>query len=123
MELISRINNAVNSFVWGPIMLVLIVGTGIYLSIRASSPGQAVRLRGNTIATLFKKGDKDALPPTVPTSAVCRRCHGSCLHGWRATAGVAGATRRRPRRRLLMWVSAFFACAPYAECPCRVSAR
>ena len=36
METIERINNIVNSFVWGPYMLVLLVGTGIYLSIRTN---------------------------------------------------------------------------------------
>ena len=35
MELFMSINSAVNSFVWGPIMLVLMVGTGAYLSFRA----------------------------------------------------------------------------------------
>ncbi|WP_297276566.1 sodium:alanine symporter family protein [uncultured Brachyspira sp.] len=34
MQTIENINNVVNSFVWGPYMLVLLVGTGIYLTIR-----------------------------------------------------------------------------------------
>ena len=33
IEIITKINNVVNGFVWGPIMLTLLVGTGIYLSI------------------------------------------------------------------------------------------
>lgn len=35
MDLFMKINSAINSFVWGPIMLVLMVGTGMYLSYRA----------------------------------------------------------------------------------------
>ena len=35
MDLFMEINSAINSFVWGPIMLVLMVGTGMYLSYRA----------------------------------------------------------------------------------------
>ena len=31
---IEAINSAVNGVVWGPIMLVLLVGTGIYLTFR-----------------------------------------------------------------------------------------
>ena len=34
MDKIIEINSAVNGFVWGPIMLALLVGTGIYLSFR-----------------------------------------------------------------------------------------
>ena len=30
MELIMAINDKVNCFVWGPIMLALLVGTGVY---------------------------------------------------------------------------------------------
>ena len=33
MEQFMKINTAVNGFVWGPVMLALLVGTGIYLSI------------------------------------------------------------------------------------------
>ncbi len=33
MEQFMKINTAVNGFVWGPVMLVLLVGTGVYLSI------------------------------------------------------------------------------------------
>ena len=34
MEMITSINGAINSFVWGPIMLALLVGTGVYLTVR-----------------------------------------------------------------------------------------
>ena len=34
MEKISAINNIINGFVWGPYMLVLLIGTGVYMSIR-----------------------------------------------------------------------------------------
>ena len=34
METIIAVNSAINGFVWGPIMLALLVGTGVYLSIR-----------------------------------------------------------------------------------------
>ncbi len=34
IEKISAINNIINSFVWGPYMLVLLIGTGVYMSIR-----------------------------------------------------------------------------------------
>jgi len=34
MELFTEINKMVNDVVWGPPMLILLVGTGIYLTIR-----------------------------------------------------------------------------------------
>ena len=113
MELISRINNAVNSFVWGPIMLVLIVGTGIYLSIRCKFPQarQFGYMWKNTIATLFKKGDKDALATdgtnVSPFAAVATALASTVGVG--NVAGVAGAIAAGgPGAVFWMWVSAFF---------------
>ena len=34
MEELSRIIKVVDDFVWGPVMLVLLVGTGIFLTVR-----------------------------------------------------------------------------------------
>ena len=34
MKLFEEILHSVNDFVWGPIMLVLLVGTGVFLTIR-----------------------------------------------------------------------------------------
>ena len=32
MEIITKINEAVNNLVWGPVMLILLIGTGLFLS-------------------------------------------------------------------------------------------
>ena len=34
MEIITTVNSAINGFVWGPIMLALLVGTGVFLTCR-----------------------------------------------------------------------------------------
>ena len=34
METFANVVSAVDSFVWGPVMLALLVGTGIFLTIR-----------------------------------------------------------------------------------------
>ena len=34
MELIAQINGAVNSFVWGAPMLILLIGVGILMTVR-----------------------------------------------------------------------------------------
>ena len=60
VEMIEKVNNAINGFVWGPIMLILLVGTGIYLTFRTG--WVQVRWFGyimkNTIGSVFKKTDK-----------------------------------------------------------------
>ena len=59
MELIASINSAINGFVWGVPMLVLLVGGGILLTIR--NRGVQFRKFGyamkNTIGKIFKKGE------------------------------------------------------------------
>lgn len=35
MELFLKINGAINSFVWGPVMMVLLMGTGLYFTFRS----------------------------------------------------------------------------------------
>ena len=34
LEWITQINKAINAFAWGPVMLALLIGTGVFLSIR-----------------------------------------------------------------------------------------
>ncbi len=57
---IARINGAINGMVWGIPMLILIVGTGLYLSVKMhffqfGHFGYAMR---NTIGKLWKKGER-----------------------------------------------------------------
>ena len=59
MEKFMSINDAINGFVWGPVMLVLLIGCGVYLSIRMgfiqfTRFGFAMK---NTIGKIFKKQD------------------------------------------------------------------
>ena len=57
---IEAVNSAVNGVVWGPIMLILLVGTGIYLTLRTR--GLQARRFGfilrSTIGSLFAKDKK-----------------------------------------------------------------
>ena len=34
MELLRAINTAINDIVWGPVMLTLLIGTGLFLSVK-----------------------------------------------------------------------------------------
>lgn len=35
VEWLTKVNTAVNDVVWGPIMLALLIGAGLYLSVRS----------------------------------------------------------------------------------------
>ena len=118
-ELISQVNRALNSFAWGPFMLILLVGTGVYLTIRTGC--LQVRRFGyilrNTVGTLFsgKKARKDHGDNLSPFQAVS-----TALAGTVGTGNIAGVTGAifigGPGAVFWMWVSAFFGmCTKYAE--------
>lgn len=117
VDKIIAVNNAINSFVWGPVMLVLLVGTGIYLSCRTGFPqlrkfGFTMR---HTVGTLFKKTDRDHGKNLSPFQAMT-----TALAGTVGTGNIAGVTGAvfvgGPGAVFWMWVSAFFGmCTKYAE--------
>ena len=118
LEMITNINSAINGFVWGPIMLALLVGTGIYLTCRTG--WIQVRWFGfimkNTIGSLFKKNDKEEKGNNLSAfQAVC-----TAMAGTVGTGNIAGVTGAifvgGPGAVFWMWVSAFFGmCTKYAE--------
>ncbi len=62
LDKVAEINSTINSVVWGIPMLVLIVGTGIFLTIRMGGFqfahfGYALK---NTLGKVFKKGEKQS---------------------------------------------------------------
>lgn len=121
MEVLEEINTAVHGVVWGPIMLLLLVGTGIFLTVRcrflqARKFGYIWR---NTFATLFHRegsathrSDGTNVTPFQAVSTAL----GSTI-GVGNVAGVAGAiVAGGPGAIFWMWVSAFFGmCTKYAE--------
>ncbi len=54
---VEAVNSAVNSFAWGPLMLLLLVGTGVYLTIRVHwlQVTHFGRILKNTVGSLFQK--------------------------------------------------------------------
>ncbi|MGI6193698.1 MAG: alanine/glycine:cation symporter family protein, partial [Christensenellales bacterium] len=110
MELIKSVNDWINSNIaWGPVMLILIVGTGIYLSVRCGF--LQFRRFGymwkNTIGAIGKRTevkDKGAISPfQAMTTAL------AATVGTGNIAGVAGAIALGgPGAVFWMWVSALF---------------
>ena len=117
LSIVTKVNSAVNSFAWGPIMLVLLVGTGIFLTVRT----RCIQVRKfgyimkNTVGSLFKKHDKDHGKNLTPFQAVTTALAGTVGTG--NIAGVTGAIFVGGAGAVFwMWVSAFFGmCTKYAE--------
>ena len=116
---VEKINGALNDFAWGPIMLLLLVGTGIYLTartgcIQVTKFGYIMR---NTVGTLFRKDakNKDTGKNLSPFEAVT-----TAMAGTVGTGNIAGVTGAifvgGPGAVFWMWVSAFFGMfTKYAE--------
>ena len=111
----SQILSAVNDFVWGPIMLVLLVGTGIFLTIRLKF--LPWRNLGYAIKSVFKKGkgsDKHAgdISPFQSLMTALAATIGVGNIAGVATAMVSGG----PGALVWMWISALFGLSTkYAE--------
>ena len=117
IDMITKVNSAVNDFVWGPIMLALLVGTGVFLTCRTG--WIQVRWFGyimkKTVGSLFEKKENDSGENLSAFQAVC-----TALAGTVGTGNIAGVTGAvfvgGPGAVFWMWVSAFFGmCTKYAE--------
>ena len=104
----SEIVNKLNGIAWGPWMLILLVGTGVYLSVRVgfiqfTRFGYAMK---NTIGKLFQKqtaGGGEVTPFQALTTAL------AATVGTGNIAGVTGAIAvGGPGAVFWMWVSALF---------------
>ncbi|NLK65364.1 MAG: sodium:alanine symporter family protein [Tissierellia bacterium] len=113
METIIKINSAVNSVVWGPLIIILIIGTGTYLSIMTkffsvTKLGYTLR---NTLLKMFAKDDKGegevtafqavatALAATVGTGNIAGVATAIALGGpgavfWMWLAAIMGMTTK-----------------------------
>ncbi|MCI6584188.1 MAG: sodium:alanine symporter family protein [Mobiluncus sp.] len=110
MKIILDINAQLNSIVWGPYMLALLVGTGIYLTIRTkffqvAKFGFAMR---STLGKLLRRqGDKADETNISPFQAVSTALASTVGTG--NIVGVATAiTAGGPGAVFWMWLSAFF---------------
>ena len=108
LEIIEFVNGKVNGFVWGPIMLTLLIGTGLFLSIRTGFAqfrrfGYAIK---NTVGSLFKKDQHKKDDSGVsPFQAVATAMAGTIGTG--SIAGIATAiVSGGPGAVFWMWISA-----------------
>ena len=106
LDIITKVNQVLNDFIWGVPAMVCILGVGLYLAIRTGflplrKFGYAMK---NTLGRLFKK-EKAAEGALTPFQAVCTAL--SATVGTGNIAGVAGAIAiGGPGAVFWMWVSA-----------------
>ena len=116
LELITKVNGAVNAFVWGIPAMILILGVGLYLTIGT----RMIQLRKfghsmkETIGRVFAKTESKHGSIT-PFQAVCTAL--SATVGTGNIAGVAGAIAiGGPGAVFWMWISALLGmCTKFVE--------
>ncbi len=119
LKVIEDINGVVNGWVWGPVMLVFLVGTGIFLTcgLKFFQVGKIGLWMKNTFGTLLKKeGKKEKGSKSISSfQALCTALGGTVGVGnvvGVATAIAAGG----PGAVFWMWLAAFFGMiTKYAE--------
>ena len=72
MALITGYLGAVSGFVWGPVMLVLLMGTGLYLSVglkgmTLSARHRSDRTRETSLSSSWRFGTSGSLSPSTRT--------------------------------------------------------
>lgn len=122
-ETISSILSAVDDFVWGPVMLILLVGTGAFLTIRTRAlcwrnlPYALKSVLSKEART--KKGDGDVSPFSALTTALAATIGTGNIVGV-ATAMVSGG----PGAIVWMWISAAFGItSKFSECMLAIKYR
>lgn len=116
MELIAKVNGAINNVVWGIPMLVLLIGAGLFLSIltrfvQFRKFGYAMQ---NTLGKIFHKqkaGSGEVTPFQAVTTALAATVGTGNIAGitWAVTLGGAGSI-------FWLWVSALIGmCTKYSE--------
>ena len=116
MEAFSQLVDRIDSFVWGPVMLTLLVGTGVFLTFRLGF--QTWRNLGYALKSVFsrealqRQGDGDVSAFASLMTALAATIGTGNIVGV-ATAMFSGG----PGALVWMWISALFGLTTkYAEC-------
>ena len=124
MERFAEIVSKVDDFVWGPVMLVLLVGTGIFLTFRTRfltwrNLGYALKSTLSKEALTKSRGEGDVSPFSALTTALAATIGTGNIVGV-ATAMVSGG----PGALVWMWISAAFGLtSKFSECMLAIKYR
>ena len=124
MEQLNEIIAQIDDFVWGPVMLVLLVGTGIFLTFRTRfltwrNLGYALKSTLSKEARTKSRGEGDVSPFSALTTALAATIGTGNIVGV-ATAMVSGG----PGALVWMWISAAFGLtSKFSECMLAIKYR
>ena len=124
MERVNEIVGAIDSFVWGPVMLVLLVGTGIFLTVRLKflpwrNLGYALHSVLSKEARTKKRGTGDVSPFSALMTALAATIGTGNIIGV-ATAMFSGG----PGALVWRWISACFGLtSKFSECRLAIKYR
>lgn len=124
MDKLNEIVGAIDAFVWGPVMLVLLVGTGIFLTIRLKflpwrNLGYALHSVLSKEARTKKRGTGDVSPFSALMTALAATIGTGNIIGV-ATAMFSGG----PGALVWMWISACFGLtSKFSECMLAIKYR
>lgn len=124
MEQLNAIITKIDDFVWGPVMLILLVGTGIFLTIRTRfltwrNLGYALKSTLSKEARTKSRGEGDVSPFSALTTALAATIGTGNIVGV-ATAMVSGG----PGALVWMWISAAFGLtSKFSECMLAIKYR
>lgn len=120
----AEIISAIDDFVWGPVMLILLVGTGVFLTVRLKfrpwrNLGYALKSTLSKEARTTNRGEGDVSPFSALTTALAATIGTGNIVGV-ATAMVAGG----PGALVWMWISACFGLtSKFSECMLAIKYR
>ena len=124
VEIFSETLKAIDDFVWGPAMMILMVGTGIFLTIRTRflswrNLGYAIKSSFGREARTASKGSGDVSPYESLATALAATIGTGNIVGV-ATAMILGG----PGALVWMWISAVFGITTkFGECMLAVKYR
>lgn len=124
METFGEILKEVDEFVWGPAMLILLVGTGVFLTIRTRCLAwrnlwYALKVTLSKESRKTEKGSGDVSPFSALTTALAATIGTGNIVGV-ATAMVSGG----PGALVWMWFSALFGMtSKFSECMLSIKYR
>lgn len=124
MEQLQNVLTRIDDFVWGPAMLFLLVGTGVFLTIRLKflpwrNLGYAIKSTLSKEARTTSKGSGDISPFSALTTALAATIGTGNIVGV-ATAMVSGG----PGALIWMWLSALFGLSSkFSECMLAIKFR
>ena len=124
MENLNAAVAMVDGFVWGPVMLILLVGTGIFLTVRTGfltwrNLPYAIKSTLSKEARTQNRGEGDVSPFSALTTALAATIGTGNIVGV-ATAMVSGG----PGALVWMWISAAFGLtSKFSECMLAIKYR